>query len=119
MKKRKRKKKLRDEQVMSILSASGVASQTTDNGAAGFTSRQPSPQTPATGPARPNYRSSRVAKENKKLINVPVDQKLKLNARTLMLTEGLTWEKLIERLLRQWVQSHPLYPKLLERHPPR
>lgn len=97
MKKRKRKKKRRDEQEPPVLlSASGVASQTADNGAAGSISGQPSPQTPATGPARPNYRSSRVAKENKKLINVPVDQKLKLHARTLMLTEGLTWEKLIE-----------------------
>ncbi len=119
MKKWKRKKKLRDKHAMPVIATSGVPSQTADDGAAVFTSRQTSPPIPATGPARPNYRSSRVAKENKKLINVPVDQELKLNARALMLTEGLTWEKLIEKLLFRWVESHPQYPKLLERQPPR
>ena len=117
MKKRKRKKKLHDKQAPPVIATVGVSTQTTDDGAAVFTSRQTSPVIPATGPARPNYRSSRVAKENKKLINVPVDQELKLNARVLMSTEGLTWEKLIEKLLVQWVESHPRYPKLLERRP--
>ena len=119
MKKRKRKKKLRDKQAPLVIETSGVSSQITDDGAAVLTSRQTFPLIPATGPGRPNYRSSRVAKENKKLINVPVDQELKLNARVLMSTEGLTWEKLIEKLLLHWVESHPQYPKLLKRRPPR
>ena len=113
MKKRKRKKKGRDEQAPHGLSTSGASSQIADDGAVVFISRQTSPLIPDTGPARPNYRSNRVLKEHKKLINVPVDEELKLNARVLMSIERLTWEKLIGKLLLQWVESHPQYPKLL------
>ncbi len=127
MKKQKRKKKSRAKQVPPVCSTGGFPPQNTNDGALAFTPtrtllliperQQTAAQSPA-GTTRPNYRSSRVTKDNKKLINVPVDKELKLNARVLMSTERLTWETLIEKLLLQWVESHPKYPKLLERRPP-
>lgn len=62
---------------------------------------------PSPTAVRADYRAVRAAKEGKKYINVLIDEELQLELRPRMMLRKLTWETLIESLLRRWLKKNP------------
>lgn len=77
-------------------------------------SRQPKRSVSVVGQPKParvrvDYRAAKAAKENKKYINVLIDEELQLEVRPRMMLRKLTWEALIEGLLRKWLKANPKF----------
>ena len=58
---------------------------------------------------RLDYRKTRADKEGKGYINVLIDRDLQSELKPRMVTRKLTWESLVERLLRRWLEENPGY----------
>ena len=56
---------------------------------------------------RPDYRKTRASKEGKKYINILIDKDLQFELKPRMATRELTWESLVEGLLRRWLEENP------------
>lgn len=75
-------------------------------------SREPSVKEPVAFPEnkiRPDYRKTRASKEGKKYINILIDEELQSELKPRMVTRKLTWESLVEGLLRRWLEENPGY----------
>ena len=62
------------------------------------------PEEPKT---RLDYRKTRADKEGKKYINILIDKDLQSELKPRMVTRNLTWESLVEGLLRRWLEENP------------
>lgn len=58
---------------------------------------------------RLDYRKTRAGKEGKKYINILIDKELQSELKPRMVTRNLTWESLVEGLLRRWLEENPGY----------
>jgi len=74
------------------------------------------PSAPITNPpqaaddtpkSRPDYRKTRASKEGKKYINILIDEELQAELKPRIVTRKLTWETLVESLLRRWLEENP------------
>lgn len=58
---------------------------------------------------RPDYRKTRASKEGKKYLNILIDEELQSELKPRMVTRKLTWETLVEGLLKRWLAENPGY----------
>ena len=63
--------------------------------------------TPEATNKREDYRKARARNEGRKFINILIAEELQSEIRPRMMTRKLTWEMLIEGLLRDWLKKNP------------
>lgn len=77
--------------------------------ASGSETKQTASKEPEEPKTRLDYRKTRADKEGKKYINILIDKDLQRQLKPRLVTRNLTWEGLVEGLLRRWLEENPSF----------